>query len=930
MRTIILIWLFTFSGYITYGQSATPITEKRNVFNDKGNYYLDQGEYKKAIVYYNLAFQQDGNDYYSVLKKAEAYNKLKMYAQAAECYRIVFNTKLQVDNGFRLKYAMVLLADNKKDEFRKWIGFYNEYVEKEVQSENYLVSKEKRIQLYKDTAIVFGVNDTIKYKIKYEGYQIRKKPATEDNQIYLILENGTEYSITASEAKDFSFSFQPMQPYKIVLQKENINAENILTNTKISPEQRKMRFLKPDPIQKDELDLEAGMRYQFSSGKYKIPPQYVNSLKEMAGSYQSSGANTVDLTALVKEMQLNNGDVYTIKFEKQEVPDKTKKYEISTASLNEKVINIYGQSFIIVLPDRAGENFAIQTDIDQIKKNFSSKKYALKVDDTPLFKSEPAINGNVLSLTLNTLNDKAVKPENKITAKQISIIPGTEYMLTLSKPDPEKKGERIEVIVPLTRGVRYNLSPTEESDADYKKALAEFIIGREGLELVNEEVINISVLSKELEMQPGENVTFSLLAVKTPGKTVSAIDEVRSSLNIDGKITEISSTEMFVINIPIDVEKKLNIQTDLSYLKQNFNANTYTLGIDTTSFSADLVTKSDDNINKPGWLRMNVNTNTTTEVKKQDQLIANEVSIITGKDYILTVSKVDKKTGKKDDIIIPLLKQVRYDFTSNLDSEVAYKKSIDEFMAGRKDIETEDGTVIDITLLSKELEIKEGDEISFSLLPVRKLSKNPSPEAPVKSNMFLDNKVFEFTQIQKYTINMPLNKEGQVNLQTNVEYLKENFEPNSFTVDVDTFGFFSEITVDTTGYGDRVIKTIKDPVYDVITVNFNLNDFTLLTEAKQIIQKSVIDALKTDSRIYVTIKGYTDALGDAKYNLNLSKKRAESVQEFLKTNGIGENRIRTFSYGSSQLVKKNVDWKKMDESELSKYRKVEIVMYLPK
>lgn len=930
MRTILLTWLMVINGYLCFAQTGGQIVEKRNVFNDKGNYYLDRGEYKKAIVYYNQAFQQDGNDYYSVLKKAEAYNRLKMYTQSAECYRIVFDTKQQVDNSFRLKYAMVLLSDNKKDEFRKWIGIYNEYVEKEVQSENYLVSKEKRIQLYKDTAIIFGANDTIKYKIKYEGYQMRKKPATEDNQIYLILENGTEYSITASGTKDFSFSFQPMQPYKLIMQRENINAENILTNTKLSPESRKNNFLKPAPIQKDELELEAGMRYQFSSGKYKISPQYVNSLKEMAGSYQGSGAGTVDLTALVKEMQLSNGDIYTIKFEKTEVPDKTKKFDISTATLNDKTINIYGQSFIVVLPDRLDENFAIQTDIEQIKKNFSPKKFALKVDDAPLFKAEPT-GGNNLALTLNTKNLKEVKPENRIAAKEISIIPGTEYMLTLSKPDPDKKDERIEVIVPLTRGVRYNLSPTEESEASYKKALAEFIIGREGLELVNEEVINISVLSKELEMQAGEDVTFSLLPVKAPGKITTPADEVRSSLNIDGKITEITSAEKFVINIPFDQEKKLNIQTDLGYLKDNFKSNTFTIGIDTSSFASDVELKVEDkNIITPGWLRMSVNTNSIEEVKKQDQFIANDVSIVTGKDYILTVSKTDKKTGKKDEIIVPLLKQVRYDFTSDLDSEEAYKKSVEEFMAGRKDIETEDGTVIDITLLSKELEIKEGDEVSFSLLPVRKLSKNPAPETPVKSSLYLDKKVVEFTQIQKYTINMPLNKDGQLNLQTNVEYLKENFDPKSFSVEVDTFGFFSEITVDTTGYGDRVIKSIKDPVYDVIIVNFNLNDFALSEEAKQVIQKNVIDALKGNNRLYVTIKGYTDALGDANYNLNLSKKRAESVQEFLKVSGIGENRIRTFSYGSSQLVKKNIDWKKMDESELRKYRKVEIVMYLPK
>lgn len=938
MRTLFLVLILGFINSICFAQINIPVTEKRNVYNEKGNYYLSKNEYKKAIVYYNMAFQQDANDYFSVLKKAEAFTKLKLFPQAEECYRIVFESNRQFDNSYRLKYALVLLGDNKPEEFKKWLGIYSQFIDKELLDENSLVAKEKRMQLYKDTSIVLGLNtskaDTISFKIKYEGYQYRKKSSFDDNQLYMVLGNGDEYSIAASGTKDFNFSFQPMEKYKLILQHENIIAENILSNKKLTPEQRKSNFLNPSPVQKDELELQSGMKYQFSSGKYKIPPQYINTLKEMAGSYQNSAANTVDLTALVKELQLNNGEIYTIKFEKIDDPSKSnKKFEISTVTMNDKTINIYGQSFLIVLPDRLDENFAIQTDIEEIKKNFSPKKYSLVVDDGPVFKNAAAdASIGLLSLSVNTNLIKEVKPSNIITAKEVSIIPGTEYLLTLSKPDPNKKGEKIEVVVPLTRGVRYNLTSSEEPDDQFKKELAEFIIGREGLELVNEEVISISVLSKELEIQPGENVSFHLLPVKILGKNLAAADEIRTSLNIDGIISEISRDEKFVINIPFNLDQKLNFQTDLGYLKENFDANSFTVGLDTISFTSEITvdTTGYGILKSTGWLCMSVNTNSIEDVKKQDQFTAKDVSIITGKDYILTVSKIDKVTGKKDEIIIPLLKQVRYDFTSNMNSEEEYMKSVEEFMAGRKDIETSDGTVIDITLLSKELKIKEGDIISFSLLPVRKLSKTPTPEVPAKSSLFLDNKLVEFTQIQKYSINMPLSNEGGVNMQTNIEYLQENFEPGSFAVDIDTIQFFSEITVDTTGYGDRVIKTIKDPVFDIVTVNFNLNEYALSAEAKQIIQKSVIDALNGDSRIYVTIKGYTDALGDANYNLNLSKKRAETVNEFLKNNGIGENRIRTFSYGSSQLVKKNINWKELNESELKKYRKVEIVMYLPK
>jgi len=88
--------------------------------------------------------------------------------------------------------------------------------------------------------------------------------------------------------------------------------------------------------------------------------------------------------------------------------------------------------------------------------------------------------------------------------------------------------------------------------------------------------------------------------------------------------------------------------------------------------------------------------------------------------------------------------------------------------------------------------------------------------------------------------------------------------------------------------------------------------------------------LKGDSRLYVTIKGYTDPLGDADYNEKLSRNRALAVKDFLASNGIGENRIRTFSFGESLSLQEGKDWEDLSEAELQKHRKVEIVIYLPK
>ncbi len=930
MRTLILILLVGLMSDICYTQTDGKIIEKQNVYNKKGDYYLYNKEFKKAIVYYNMAFQKDPKDYFSILKKAEAYSKLKLYPQAEECYRIVIESVQSLDNVYRLKYAYMLFANDKKEEFRKMMNKYMEIVEEEIEGENYLISSENRVKLYKDSTILLGT-DTINFKIKYEAYRHRPGTSMKDDQINIWLNNGEEYNIPANSSGDYAFSFQPAENYKIIVQRENVEMDEVMNNKNISSEQRKEAILKPEAIQKAEIIVPPGMKYQFSVGNSAISPQYKSTLKEKAKNYQDVGENAISLTALAKELQFSEGEVYSFRFVKDDKASVYKGKEVSTLFVNNQAVNVFGQSFFILLPLKTESNFNIQTDLEFIEENFSPKKYTIVVDEGPVFKKELDPNW-LISLAVNTDSLEKVLPINRLSAKEISIIPGTEYILTLSKPDPRRRYD-LEIIVPLTKGVKYNMGSSQQSDAEFKEALAKFITGREGLEPSNEEIIDLSILSKELEVKPGEDLSFHLQPAKQYGKKPAETELKKSTFILDGKVYEVPSNVKYSINIPFNIERKINFQTDLDYVQENFEAEDYNLRLDTISFTAEIAvdTTGYSNLKSSGWLSMSVNTELIEEVEKQNQFKAMEVSIIPAKEYILTVSKVDAKTGKEEEIIVPLLRQVKYDFTSNPESEEAYKETLKEFIAGRENMETVDGTVIDITLLSKELQIEEGDKISFSLLPVRKLTKTPLPEVTAKSCLYLDNKLVEFTQIQKYTINMPLGDEQKVNMQTNIEYLQENFDPGAISIDVDTAGFFSEIEIDTTGLGNRVIKDeeIKDPVFDVIVINFELNKHELLPEAKKTIQESIIDELKRDNRLYVTIKGYTDALGDDDYNFKLSKKRAESVNEFLKENGIGENRIRTFSFGESQSLKEGMKWEDLSEEELKKYRKVEIVIYLP-
>ncbi len=967
MRALHVLFVFAIFNTVCYSQPKVSIQDIHNVYDEKGDYYFDKKEFKKAIVYYNMAYKHDVNNYYSVLRKAEAFTSLGLYDQAAECYRIIFKTDLYISNEYRLQYALLLLKNKDIKGFEEWMGKYNEIVHSEIH--DYLTATEVRAKMYKDSSFILveneyvintveseispaiyqdkvifassrknlsgssgndqynmfsasysdggqlgklntfnkslnsaqnersisfsgkthnlyftrstltnsnlktfvanipvnlndkldikefflegfssighvflnsngtqlffvseapggsggldiyssdliggkwskpknlgkGINsskdemypfvlgDTMLYfssaghnslggldlysynlkqenatprnlgsqvnsqyddyglsfspggltgyfcsnrpggfgkediyrvhlldiKVKLPAYRFKKKPFIESDKINLYVSNGDEYNIASADKSGFNFGFQPEVAYKMVIQHENPLASNIIYNTKLTEAQREKEFLYPQPLQKTDIRLQAGIKYQFTAGMKPISPEYKSALNEMSKSYQNT-TSTIDLTALAKELLLTEGEIYTIRFVKDDDQySDTKTKGESSLFINDKAIPVSGESFFIVLPLDIQVNFNILTDLAHFKETFNPKKIGtVKVDATPVYKEEQVTLSEGFPILVNSESFSEVS-QKKISATELNIIPGTMYILSFRKTDaaPDDPG----VVVPLTKGVKYNLGTEALSESEYNKALAQINSGKADENKSNEELIDISVLSKELDIMSEKDIVFSLVPAKQFASQASEAGNVLTTLSVDGRKYFVTNKVKMLVNLKLDQSKKVNIQTDLSYVKENFESSTIAMKIDTTSFRADF----------------------------------NE---------------------KKKDII-------------------------------------------------------------------------------------------------------------------------------------------------------------TDPVYDVIVINFDLNEYSIRSEAKSVLTDKVIQVLKSDSRLYVTIKGYTDPLGDAAYNEKLSKNRAQAVKDFLSNNGIGENRIRTFSYGESLALKGGGKWEDLSEEELQKHRKVEIVIYLPK
>jgi outer membrane protein OmpA-like peptidoglycan-associated protein len=79
----------------------------------------------------------------------------------------------------------------------------------------------------------------------------------------------------------------------------------------------------------------------------------------------------------------------------------------------------------------------------------------------------------------------------------------------------------------------------------------------------------------------------------------------------------------------------------------------------------------------------------------------------------------------------------------------------------------------------------------------------------------------------------------------------------------------------------QVVANIDDyKLQSSATVPFKFNQYRLTPDAEQELDK-LVDEIKPDHRFFVAVEGYTDNVGTKQYNEVLSRRRADSVVEYL-------------------------------------------------
>jgi peptidoglycan-associated lipoprotein len=111
----------------------------------------------------------------------------------------------------------------------------------------------------------------------------------------------------------------------------------------------------------------------------------------------------------------------------------------------------------------------------------------------------------------------------------------------------------------------------------------------------------------------------------------------------------------------------------------------------------------------------------------------------------------------------------------------------------------------------------------------------------------------------------------------------------------------TELETMKTDFGAK-ITAMEDGLQFALPVNFAFNadqvrdeDHAALTRFANIVQKYYPGSK-------VTIEGFADPAGSSRYNLNLSRRRADAVKSYLASQGLSGNELATVGYGETRLV----------------------------
>jgi peptidoglycan-associated lipoprotein len=105
-----------------------------------------------------------------------------------------------------------------------------------------------------------------------------------------------------------------------------------------------------------------------------------------------------------------------------------------------------------------------------------------------------------------------------------------------------------------------------------------------------------------------------------------------------------------------------------------------------------------------------------------------------------------------------------------------------------------------------------------------------------------------------------------------------------------------------TEFGAR-ITAMEDQVKFDMPVHFGFDDATVREQDRPALERFAKVAQKYYPGAKITVEGFADPAGTTRYNLALSKKRADAVKDMLVQQGLNDTMLKSVGYGESRQVR---------------------------
>jgi outer membrane protein OmpA-like peptidoglycan-associated protein len=175
----------------------------------------------------------------------------------------------------------------------------------------------------------------------------------------------------------------------------------------------------------------------------------------------------------------------------------------------------------------------------------------------------------------------------------------------------------------------------------------------------------------------------------------------------------------------------------------------------------------------------------------------------------------------------------------------------------------------------------------------------------LQSVLTYDDGTYKFTVSCAKEYKLVASNENYRNDEKRIEILEENYHSALHT----------NMNLSKIHKAKPIIESLQ-PIY------YDFDDATITASSAKEMDK-IVKIMNDNTDLIIEASAFTDSRGSDTYNINLSNKRANSAVNYLRSQGINPNRIRSKGYGENRLINQCVNGVECDEDAHQMNRRTE-------